>query len=59
MAQKIIDDLCITVAGRAGQDIQSVAALLSHILKLQGYHTYTTSEYMSRVRGGMNSQRFV
>ncbi len=55
MAQKIIDDLCITVAGRAGQGIQSVAALLSHILKLQGYHTYTTSEYMSRVRGGMNS----
>lgn len=55
MAQKIIDDVCITVAGRAGQGIQSVASLLSHILKLQGYHTYTTSEYMSRVRGGMNS----
>lgn len=55
MAQKLIDDVCITVAGRAGQGIQSVASLLSHILKLQGYHTYTTSEYMSRVRGGMNS----
>lgn len=55
MTQHIKDDLSITIAGQAGQGIQSVAHLLTHILKLQGYHVFTTSEYMSRVRGGMNS----
>ncbi|MFA5986354.1 MAG: 2-oxoacid:acceptor oxidoreductase subunit alpha [Parcubacteria group bacterium] len=55
MAHHITDDLSIVIAGQAGQGIQSVAHLLTHILKLQGFHVFATAEYMSRVRGGINS----
>lgn len=55
MARHIKDDLSLVIAGQAGQGIYSVAHLLTHILKLQGYHVFATSEYMSRVRGGINS----
>jgi 2-oxoglutarate ferredoxin oxidoreductase subunit alpha len=55
MACHIVDDFSIVIAGQAGQGINSVAHVLTHILKLQGYHVFATSEYMSRVRGGMNS----
>ena len=55
MAHHITDDLTIVIAGQAGQGIQSVAHLLTHILKLQGFHVFATAEYMSRVRGGINS----
>ncbi len=48
-------DFTIVVAGQAGQGIQTVAKILSHILKLSGYHVFVTQEYMSRVRGGINS----
>ncbi|MCK4635613.1 MAG: 2-oxoacid:acceptor oxidoreductase subunit alpha [Candidatus Moranbacteria bacterium] len=49
------EDFTIVVAGQAGQGIQTVAKILSHILKLSGYHVFVTQEYMSRVRGGINS----
>ena len=55
MAQNITDDFSIVIAGQAGQGVQSVAHVLTHILKRQGYHVFATKEYMSRVRGGMNS----
>ncbi len=55
MAHHIVDDLSIVIAGQAGQGIQSVAHLLAHVLKLQGFHVFATAEYMSRVRGGINS----
>lgn len=55
MAHHITDDLSIVIAGQAGQGIQSVAHLLAHVLKLQGFHVFATAEYMSRVRGGINS----
>lgn len=55
MGYQITDDLSIVIAGQAGQGIHSVAHVLTYILKLQGYHVFATSEYMSRVRGGMNS----
>ncbi len=55
MTHHIKEDFSIVIAGRAGQGIQSVAYLLTHVLKLQGYHVFANSEYMSRVRGGMNS----
>ncbi|HIP49902.1 MAG TPA: 2-oxoacid:acceptor oxidoreductase subunit alpha [Candidatus Pacebacteria bacterium] len=55
MSQHIKDDFSITIAGQAGQGIQSVSHILTHVLKLEGYHVFATKEYMSRVRGGMNS----
>ncbi|HKK65565.1 MAG TPA: 2-oxoacid:acceptor oxidoreductase family protein, partial [Clostridia bacterium] len=48
-------EVSIVLAGAAGQGIQSIEKILSHIIKEDGYHVFTTSEFMSRVRGGMNS----
>jgi 2-oxoglutarate ferredoxin oxidoreductase subunit alpha len=45
----------IVLAGEAGQGIQSIESLLSRILKQEGYHLFSTKEYMSRIRGGVNS----
>ncbi len=49
------DDLTIVLAGEAGQGLQTIEVLLTSLLKNNGYHVYATKEYMSRVRGGMNS----
>ena len=50
-------DECVNIvlAGEAGQGIQSIETLLSRILKQEGYHLFSTKEYMSRIRGGVNS----
>ncbi len=48
-------DISIVLCGQAGQGIQTVENILVHGLKLSGYHVFATKEYMSRVRGGMNS----
>ncbi|MHC4118618.1 MAG: 2-oxoacid:acceptor oxidoreductase subunit alpha [Planctomycetota bacterium] len=49
------DDISLVLCGRAGQGIQSVEHLLTRVFKLAGYHVFATKEYMSRIRGGMNS----
>ena len=51
----IKEEVSIVLAGAAGQGIQSIEKILSHIIKEDGYHVFTTSEFMSRVRGGINS----
>ena len=51
----IKDEVSIVLAGAAGQGIQSIQKILTHIIKEDGYHVFTTMEFMSRVRGGMNS----
>lgn len=48
-------DISIVLCGQAGQGIQTVEKLLTSILKTTGYSVFATKEYMSRVRGGMNS----
>lgn len=48
-------DVSIVLCGQAGQGIQTVEKILVHSLKLSGFHVFATKEYMSRVRGGMNS----
>lgn len=48
-------DVSIVLCGQAGQGIQTVEKLLTGILKSNGYHIFSTKEFMSRVRGGMNS----
>ncbi|MHA2121049.1 MAG: 2-oxoacid:acceptor oxidoreductase subunit alpha [Promethearchaeota archaeon] len=52
---KRVDDISIVLCGAAGQGIQTVEALLTKTLKKTGYHVFATREYMSRVRGGVNS----
>ncbi|MHC5073703.1 MAG: 2-oxoacid:acceptor oxidoreductase subunit alpha [Planctomycetota bacterium] len=49
------DDLSIVLCGQAGQGIQTVEFLLTRILKIAGFNVFATKEYMSRIRGGMNS----
>jgi len=48
-------DFSIVLCGAAGQGIQTVEELLTKTLKRSGYHVFATREYMSRVRGGVNS----
>ncbi len=55
MSRKLSKDFTIVVAGQAGQGIESVASVLAHVLKKQGFHTYVAKDVMSRVRGGMNA----
>jgi len=49
------NDVSIVLCGAAGQGIQTVEALMTKTLKRTGYHVFATREYMSRVRGGVNS----
>ncbi len=45
----------IVVSGEAGQGIETVEQFLNKIFKNSGYYTFSTKEYMSRIRGGCNS----
>ena len=49
------DDISIVLCGAAGQGVQTVEQILTHLFKRSGYHLFSTKEYMSRVRGGSNS----
>jgi len=49
------ETLSICLCGQAGQGIQTVEHLLTRILKIAGFNVFATKEYMSRIRGGMNS----
>jgi 2-oxoglutarate/2-oxoacid ferredoxin oxidoreductase subunit alpha len=51
----ILNDISIVLAGEAGQGIQSIESILTTLAKKSGYHVFATKEYMSRVRGGINS----
>jgi 2-oxoglutarate ferredoxin oxidoreductase subunit alpha len=55
--QKIVlnDDVSIVLAGQAGQGIQTIEQLCDRILRKAGYNVFSTSEAMSRIRGGSNS----
>ena len=50
-----LNDIAIVISGAAGQGIATVEELITGILKHAGYHCYSTSEFMSRIRGGTNS----
>ncbi|MEI7641091.1 MAG: 2-oxoacid:acceptor oxidoreductase subunit alpha [bacterium] len=49
------NEVSIVLAGEAGQGIQSIESMLAALIKRDGYHLLATKEYMSRVRGGINS----
>lgn len=48
-------DITLVLCGAAGQGIQTVEKLLTMTLKKSGFNVFATREYMSRVRGGVNS----
>lgn len=48
-------DITVMLAGEAGSGVQSIETTLVNLLKAEGYHVFATKEYMSRVRGGVNS----
>ncbi len=48
-------EVSIVLCGPAGMGVQTVEQLLVRIFKDSGFHIFATKEYMSRVRGGMNS----
>ncbi|GAX61657.1 pyruvate:ferredoxin oxidoreductase and related 2-oxoacid:ferredoxin oxidoreductases, alpha subunit [Candidatus Scalindua japonica] len=47
-------DFNITIAGSAGQGLQTIANILLKILARNGYHVFSSQDYMSRIRGGHN-----
>ncbi|MEJ2276212.1 MAG: 2-oxoacid:acceptor oxidoreductase family protein [Candidatus Lokiarchaeota archaeon] len=49
------DDVSIVFCGAAGQGIKTLEELVAKILKKSGFFVFATREYMSRVRGGVNS----
>ena len=55
LSSRTADGVSAVLCGQAGQGIQTVEFLLTRLLKLVGYNVFATKEYMSRIRGGMNS----
>jgi 2-oxoglutarate ferredoxin oxidoreductase subunit alpha len=55
MTSEVKNTVSIVLVGAAGQGIATVESLLTKILKKSGLHVFSTSEFMSRVRGGTNS----
>ncbi len=49
------EEISIVLCGAAGQGVQTVESLLTKTLKKSGFYVFATREYMSRVRGGVNS----
>ncbi len=49
------DDVSIVLCGEAGQGLKTIESVLTRILKLDGYNVFATKEYMSRIRGGVNT----
>ncbi len=47
-------DIALTVAGQAGQGIDTASELLARALVRSGYHTFSYPNVMSRIRGGHN-----
>jgi 2-oxoglutarate ferredoxin oxidoreductase subunit alpha len=49
-------DVNVRVAGGAGQGVHTVSNLIARVAVAAGYHIHVTQDYMSRIRGGRNSQ---
>ena len=49
------NDYSIVLSGEAGQGIRTVELLSIKALKNSGYNVFSTTEFMSRVRGGNNT----
>ena len=50
-----MEDLNVTVAGVAGQGVQTIGDVLTQTAAAQGYAVFNWKEYESRIHGGQNS----
>ena len=48
-------DFKIKIGGAAGQGMQSICHILSHVFARNGYHIFSVQDYQSRIRGGHNT----
>jgi 2-oxoglutarate ferredoxin oxidoreductase subunit alpha len=48
-------ELSIVLSGEAGQGLKTLEVIFSKIVKASGYHVFTYTEFMSRIRGGNNT----
>jgi 2-oxoglutarate ferredoxin oxidoreductase subunit alpha len=53
-----MDEINILIGGQAGQGLNAVEGMLVKFLKKNKYYIYSSKEYMSRVRGGINTVTF-
>jgi 2-oxoglutarate ferredoxin oxidoreductase subunit alpha len=53
--EKMKDSVSILIGGKAGQGIATIETLLTKGFKRCGLYTFSTKEFMSRVRGGSNT----
>jgi len=49
------DNVTLVLGGEAGQGIQLIEKMLTFLVKRSGYNVFTTKEYESRIRGGINT----
>lgn len=52
-------DISIVLSGEAGQGIKTVELLIAELLKIRKHYFFISREYMSRVRGGINSTQII
>lgn len=50
-----MSSVSILIGGKAGQGIASVESLLTKAFKRAGFFTFSSKEFMSRIRGGSNT----
>ncbi|MFQ5957115.1 MAG: 2-oxoacid:acceptor oxidoreductase family protein, partial [Candidatus Brocadiales bacterium] len=48
-------DFKIKIGGAAGQGMQTISHILSHVFSRGGYHVFSVQDYQSRIRGGHNT----
>jgi len=53
------EELSVVLAGEAGQGIKTAELMMVEILKKQKYFFFISREYMSRVRGGINTTQIL
>jgi 2-oxoglutarate ferredoxin oxidoreductase subunit alpha len=49
----------IVIGGEAGQGLKTIERIIANICKHAGFHVYSTREYESRIRGGVNTTSLV
>jgi 2-oxoglutarate/2-oxoacid ferredoxin oxidoreductase subunit alpha len=53
--QKSPYDLSIVLSGEAGQGLKTLEVIFAKTVKASGFHVFTYTEFMSRIRGGNNT----
>lgn len=52
---KFDKEILIAISGDAGQGIDTITQVIAEVIKKNGFNTFYTKEYMSRIKGGCNS----